>query len=298
VLESLKRKPLASYAAGQVLFLAGVWALPTNGWLQALWGGLAGWLSAACVVYGVRRYKPPVAAAWYAMAAGMFLNATGSLVEMLLWRFLGITTNPNAADLFWLALYPGLIVGVGILVHRRVAHEDLESTMLHTAMCVLVNLFLGILAWELIVWRNPSDQSLTWANRLVVTVYPLADLMLIALVMRLLLGGGFRNRTLMLMVTSLGFLLLADIAWSGYLRNGTEPGTLFKHLFHCSSMSGRAFLAAAALHPAIRTIIPDEQVAPRLGVFGWVALGASVLTAPLVILLQAILDRVYSVTSF
>jgi hypothetical protein len=300
VLESLKGRPRATYVAVQALFLAGVWALPANGWMQALWEGLAGWVSAAYVVHGVRRFAPPVAIAWYAIAAGMALNATGSLVEMVLWRLFDITTNPNVADLFWLALYPALIVGVGLLVRRRVAHEDLESTLLNTTLCVLVNLFLGIFAWELIVWRTPSDHSLTWANRLIVTLYPLADLMLIALVMRLLLGGGFRNVTVLLLTASLALLLAADVVWSGYLRNGTEPENLMKHLLHSSSIAGRALLAAAALHPSVRTTVPGgaAQPAPRLGVFGWIALGASVLTAPLVILLQAILDRIYSVTSF
>lgn len=299
ILELVKSRPLRAFLVTQGFLLLGSWVLPVNGWTQAAWEAVAGWLTAAFVLLAVRVLKLNARFAWYAIAGGMALNGSGSLVEMVAWRFWNITTNPNAADLFWLALYPGLIVGIGSLVRRRVVGEDMETTMLNTAVCLLLNLFLGIFAWEFIVWRTQSDPTLTLANRLIVSVYPLADLMLIALMLRLLLGGGFRNASFLMMVAALGALLAADVAWSGFLRNGTEPSDLLKHVLHASSMLGRALLAAAALHPSVHRLAPEaEGPDARLGFFGWAALGASVLTAPLVILLQAALDRVYSVTSF
>jgi hypothetical protein len=296
---AVRSRPLRAFVATQGFLLLVPWLLPVNGWLPAGWQALTGWIAAAFLILGVRWLGLEGRVGWLAIAAGVALNASGALVEMVDWRFFAVTTNPNAADAFWLALYPALLVGIGAVVRRRAVHEDLETTMLNTAVCLLLNLFLGIFAWEFIVWRTQSDHSLTMANRLIVTVYPLADLMLVALLMRLLLGGGLRNASFLMLVAGLGCLLAADVVWSGFLRNGSEPVTLTKHLLHTSSALGRAFLVAAALHPAVRTLAPPPtRPDQRLGLFGWTALAASVLTAPLVIVLQAILDRVYSVTSF
>jgi hypothetical protein len=76
------------------------------------------------------------------------------------------------------------------------------------------------------------------------------------------------------------------------------PPEVTQYLMEATSHTARALMGAAALHPAVRRVAPsvDGRI-PDLGGFGWAGLMASALTAPLVILLQAILDRLYSVTS-
>jgi hypothetical protein len=290
---------LFGFLAGQSLIVALLWVLPPDGWLHSAWSTFDGWGCAAIIVVGVRRNRPLDARAWYAIAAGSFLSSCGTLVETFVWRFFGVTTNPNAADAFWLSLYPGLVVGVGALVYQRAAREDLGAMMLNTAICLLVNLFMGILAWELIVWRVQADLSLTLYNRVVVTIYPLADLTLVALVLRLLLSSGFRNPSVALVVAAFAGFLAADLGWSTFLRSGETPSDRTIYLLNSVSMAARGLLGAAALHPSMGDVAPardDRQV--RLGALGWVGLVASVVTAPLVLLLQAVLDLLYSVTSF
>ena len=290
---------LPAYLAAHALGLLGFWFVPAGGWLHASWQSVAGWISAAFMVAGIQRHRPAARFAWYAIAAGAFISSSGTLVETVAWRYFGVTTNPNVADLFWLALYPGLIVGLGVIVRRRAATEDLGTMMLNTAVCLLLNLLVGLLAWELIVWRAQSDPSVTLANRIIVTLYPLADTVVLALTVRLALGGGLTRPTLALLVTSLLAFLVSDVAWSVFLRSGRmpEPGT--QYLMEATSITARALLACAALHPAIRDVAPplgDRQL--RLGRLGWIGLAASVVTAPLLLILQALLDRLYSVTSF
>jgi hypothetical protein len=292
-------KPLLGFAVGQGFMLAAVWFLPSTGWVQAFWDAGAGWMCSIALVMGVRLHRPAGALAWYVLAVAMSLNASGAIVEMIAWRGFGVTTNPNVADLFWLALYPGAVVGLGNLVYRRVAAEELGTVMLNTAVCMLLNLFMGIFGWQLIVWGPVADQSLSWANRLIVTVYPLTDLLLIALVLRLLLGGGMRNGAALFLVAAFVSQLAGDVGWASYHRSGLTTTVTAQHLLHLSSMGARALLAAAALHPGVGALTPPEgQRLPPLGGFGWGALAASVLTAPLVIVLQALLDRLYFVTSF
>jgi hypothetical protein len=291
-------KPLPTYAAGQGLWLAGVWLLPTGGWAQALWDSASGWLSAAAVFWVLLRHRPAAVLAWSCIGVALFLNGSGSVVEMIAWRGYGVTDNPNAADVFWLSLYPLMVAGLALLLYRRAAVEETGAALLNTILAGLLNLFLGIFAWELVVWGSLSDQRLTEASRLVVTVYPLADVLLIAFLVRLLLGGGFRNPALLLLLVSFVSLLLGDVGWAAFHRSGTEPPQALLHLFHSSSMAARMLVGAAALHPSMRAITPDVDPPPPLGRLGALGLVASVITAPLVIVLQALLDRFYSVISF
>jgi hypothetical protein len=271
--------------------------LAANGWPHALWQAFAGSLSAVAVLVGVRRHGGGSALAWRLIAAGLLVSAWGTLVETAAWRWFGVGTNPNVADACWLALYPGLIGGLGILTHRRAASEDTGTMMLYTLICVLLNLFVGVLAWELIVWRTQSDPSLTLANRIVVTLYPLADLIVLALMLRLLLAGGYRNATSWLMTLALLGFFAADVGWAGFLRGGTLPDSVKEYLLDATSLSARALVAVAALHPAMGEIAPATAGRPPpLGGFGWAGLLASALMAAAVIVLQAVLDLLYSVS--
>jgi hypothetical protein len=217
---------------------------------------------------------------------------------MIAFRCCDVTTNPNAADAFWLALHVGLLIGLGVFVYRQAASEEVGSNTLLTIACVLVNLFAGVFAWQSVVWRSSSD-SVTLANRFIVTLYPLADLMLMGLCCRLLLAGHFRNASLMLITGGLLVFGAADLGWSDFLRGAELPDSTTEYIMEASSLGARGLLGAAALVPAVRTVVPASEGAhPRLGALGWLGLLASALTAPLVLLLQALLDRLYSVTSF
>jgi hypothetical protein len=287
------------YAAGQALSIAVFFFIPIQAWMHPLWQVGVGWAGAAFVLVGLRRFRPEGALTWWALSASIFLNASGLLVEMIGERYLGVYSTPSTADLFFLSLFPGLILGLGSLVYRRSAAEDLGALLINTFVCAMVSGALAIVAWEFIVWQTNIDPTITMAKRMVVTAYPLGDLILMALVLRLVFAGGARNAAFVLMVAALCAFLAADIGWAGFLRSGRSPGDAGRHLLEMTSMGGFALLGAAALHPAVRNIgrlpvAPD----PRLRLLRWVALLVSILTAPAMLLAQALLDRWRSVTSF
>jgi hypothetical protein len=285
---------LLYYALGQAVLIGGFFFVPSDTVLHAGWHVLVGWLAAAFMVVGIRRWKPEAPLAWYLFASGVFLDSTGFLVETILERWFGVTSGPTIADAFYLGRFPGLIVGLGLFVYRRSASEDIEATLLRTAGCALLTMFLGIFAWEFIIWQT-SDQRLSMAKRLMVAAYPLADLVVIALLLRLVFGGGTaRNAAFLMVVGSLFAFLGADIGWAIYLRAAREPTEIGRHLLEMGSMSGYALLGAAALHRAVRDIAPPDS-GRRLHAIGWAALAVSILTAPTVLLLQAILDHYYLV---
>jgi diguanylate cyclase len=290
---------LLAHVATQALCLAGLWLMPAGGWLHAIWQSLAGISAGAFFLAGLRLHAPRPRLPWYLIGAGLIISSAGTTVEMIAWRCCDVTTNPNVADGFWLTLHGGLVVGLAIFVYRQAACEELGTGTLNTIASALLNLFVGVLSWQYIVWRAHSDHTLTLANRFIVTLYPLADLMVIALLLRLLLGGGFRNASLLLVTTSMGWFMASDLGWSDFIRTHAFPDRWLQFVVEATSVGARATLGATTLLPAVRTLGPsDEHPLPRLGWLGWLGLVASTLTAPVVLALQALLDRLYSVTSF
>jgi hypothetical protein len=288
---------LPAHAAVQVLFILGLPFIPSGGWMHSIWQTVAGWCSAGVLLLGLRQHRPRGERAWRFVAAGMFLSSAGTTVETIAFRCCDITTNPNAADAFWLALHAGLLVALGLFVYRQAASEELGTNTLLTIACVLLNLFVGVFAWQGVVWRTSTEQ-LTLANRFIITLYPLADLMLIGLCGRLLLAGHFRSASVVLVSIALVLFGAADLGWSDFLRSAELPDSATEFIMEATSLVARAVLAAATVVPSVNTLIPQTTERPRLGALGWLGLLASGLTAPLVLLLQALLDRLYSVTSF
>jgi hypothetical protein len=292
------RRLLLAHAASQAFFVAILWFIPVGGWRHAIVQSGAGWLSAGFFLVGVRRFRPQPVLAWWLIGLGLLLSASGNIVETIFSRCCAITSNPSPADAFWLCLHAGLIAGLGIMVCRRAAGEELGSGTIKTIASALLNLFLGVFAWQYIVWAH-NDDSLTLANRFIVTLYPLADLMVVALILRLLLSGGFRNAGLLLVAAAMGWFLVSDVGWSDFIRAHAFPDRWREYLVEASALVARGLLGGVTLIPAAGTIAPAPHGEPlRLGALGWLGIVASVLTAPGVLMLQALLDRLYSVSSF
>jgi hypothetical protein len=290
---------LVVHVATQLPLLAVLWLLPSGSWGRAILQSVAGCLSGGFFLAGVRLHRPQPILAWHLIAAGLLLSGAGNVVETIAMRCCQVTANPNVADIFWLTLHGGLLAGLGMFLYRHAACEELGTGTLNTIACVLLNLFIGVLAWQSIVWRAQSDHSLTLANRFIVTLYPLADLMVIAIILRLLLSTGLRNPSLLLIGTAMVWFLASDLGWSDFIRSKSFPDRLLEYVVEVTAVIARAVLGAVTLLPSVRSMSPAEEgPLPRLGWLGWLGIAASTLTAPVVLMLQALLDRLYSVASF
>jgi hypothetical protein len=286
------------YAMAQALAIVVFVLVPTAGWSHVVWQVTIGGAGAVFVVVGVRRARLAGALPWYLFGASTLLCASGVLVEALLDRFFGITASPNLADLFWLALYPGLLGGLASLVYRRSAGQSAGAIMGSTLMSALFTIGVGLFAWESIVWRT-GDQSVDLLKRLIVTAYPLGDLAVLAFVLRLLFAAGARSLAFGLIVLSIACHLAADIAWAYFLRSGTEPEPGVRQILEATSLAAHALMGAAALHRSMREVAlpaPGAGEQPRTSPVAWVALAVSASAAPALVALEAILDRLYHVT--
>jgi hypothetical protein len=289
---------LLGYLIAQTLALVAFWFVPPGGWTHSVWQMVVNATSGVFILLGVRRLRPPGALAWYLLGGGVLVNAVGVVVELALRQWFGVNASPSLADVFWLSLFPAAIAGLGILVFRSAAREDFGTMLLNTTICVLLDLVVGILAWQFVVWQPLTNTRITLAYRITVTVYPLVDLFVMSLVLRLLLSTGARNVAVWLIVAWFLLLLPSDLGWSSLVRSARLPTRLHQYFMEASWTASCAVLGAAAWHPHVRAIgqSPDDGV--RLDSFGWMSLLACTVAAPLVVLLQVLMDRWYALSAF
>ncbi len=285
-------RALVVYAAAQVLLSAGLWLFPISSWPGCLCEVAVGWAAAACAVAGIRRHRPPAVKAWCLFAAAVFLNASGLLV---LRAFVGgfVSYGPTVADLFFLAMFPCLIGGLSLLI-RRGGRGDRRASLVDTAS---ITTGLALLAWVFIIRAQANDATLPVLTRITLACYPVGDLVVLALMVRLVLGGGSRNPAVRLMLGAMLGFLGADVGWvvfSSVLPDA--PAGVAARLLKMSSLVGFALVGAAALHPSVAAVRnaqqePDEPTA-RLTPGLLVSLTLVSLVAPGVLLFEVSRRRI------
>ncbi|GAA4586495.1 hypothetical protein GCM10023107_02850 [Actinoplanes octamycinicus] len=262
--------------------------LPDQAWWLATWQVTIGWLATAAIVLGARRQAPGDRLPWYLLAAGVFSNATGIGVAKacaLLWN---LSDLPTPADPFFLGLYPACAAGIALLIRRR--DRWANGTALLDAATITTG--FGLLAWVYIIDPINLVSQMDRLAHAVQAAYPIGDLLLLAMMTRLLRSAGSRGPALWWMAGALGTLLLGDSSWV-ILDNLGAPGLALQETPWFVRILESVFLVAfslfgiAALDPAAGTLAKATQEdATRLGP-GLLALltGAS-LIAPGLLALQ------------
>jgi diguanylate cyclase (GGDEF)-like protein len=256
-----------------------VW--PDGSLLEACWFAAVGVGCAAAVFAAVRRREVPVAAAWHWLAIGIALNSLGTPVAMLV----SPDAWPSAGDPLYLALYPALTIGLWLLIRARTARHDwgalVDTTTISTG--------LGLLAWVFIIHPLAADPSLSLLARGVSIAYPVGDIVLLSMLVRLIVGPGVRNLALKAIGASLVLFLAGDTAWAIFNEIGWEPtpavATFLGMLFLVAYMAP----VVGALHPSVRDVAAyGETGGPVVRPSMLALLALASLIAPGVLALQVI----------
>jgi diguanylate cyclase (GGDEF)-like protein len=255
---------------------------PGDTWLQTGIKVGVGWTASACIVLGVRRHHPAGAAPWYWFAAGVFANTTGILVEAINNRVYDYSLYAHLTDFFWLGLYPGLIIGMALLIRRRTSHRDWASLV--DAGTIATG--LGLLSWVFVIHPTTSE-DIPLLEHAFVVAYPVGDVVVLAMLTRLVLGVGTHNASFRMIVGSLLVFLAGDIGWVLIAQTGTEPGGYLANSMDMIFLTAYMLFGAAALHPSMREV--DQQTTPmppRLSPALLTLLTFAALIAPGVLLAQ------------
>jgi signal transduction histidine kinase len=207
---------------------------------------------AFAIMLGVRLHRPSRPVAWYLIALGHLGFAAGDVLWYWLER-LGPVPFPSVADVAYLAGYPFIASGVIILLRARSPRWNWPR-LVEAAMLTLGGVLLG---WAPII--EPSVGSgmsvLTW---LVSLAYPLGDVLILAVIVRMAIGEGGREPAFRLLQAGVAALVVADVVYSLLVLNGTyytghpaDLGWLLSYLL----------IGAAALHPSMPAL--SERSADR-----------------------------------
>ena len=252
-----------------------------NGWPQTIYKVVIGVAAAAAIFAGVRRRRPPATLAWLLFGGGILLNALGALVSDIWYKALGGSGYPCPADAFWLMLYPGLFLGVGVLIRARGASRDWATLV--DALTVATG--VGLLCWVFLMEPQTRDHTFSAFGQIVGLAYPTGDIVVLAMLLRLLFGNGVKNASFWLISSAMLLFLGGDTAWAVLLQMGATASSLLTSLLDSVFLLAYAMFAFAAWHSSVRELGERaEQRPPRLTPAQLIMLTGATLIAPAILL--------------
>ena len=249
-----------------------------------LWGAM-GVGAVAAVLVGTLRYRPRKTLPWIliAMALGTFIS--GDIVYDVLTIYLHEHNPfPSPADILYLVTY--LLVGAGLLglVRARSGERDMGALL----DALIVTLGAALLSWIYLIQPYVHSHDMTFLAKATSIAYPLGDLLIVCMLVRLLAGGGGHNPSLRLLSLGAVGLLIADCVYGWIQLHGnwkvggpTDLGWVAFYLLW----------GAAALHPSMRELT-EKQTGRRRNLSGatLLALTAATLVGPLLLVWRVLVD--------
>lgn len=234
------------------------------------------------IVLGVFLNRPAHRLPWLLLAAGNFAFCAGQATQIILIQLLHEEIPfPSIADGFYLAAYPLYAAGLLGFVHWRTSWRDRASLV--DALTLTVG--LALLSWLFLIDPYARVEGLTWVQKAFAIAYPLGDILVLAMLLRLLVGRGGKSRSLMLLTAGTLGLLTADVLYGLIQLNGTwRTGSAVE--------LGWAVLygawAAAALHPSMRLLTQPVPWRAETGTGRLSLLTLASLIAPAILLTEAV----------
>lgn len=172
----------------------------------------------AMFIVGIRRHRPTVARGWWMVAAGMSVWASADLLWAIYRWVLHISPFPSPADVLYLASYVLLATGFWFFVRSRSGEGDLEGftdAAIFTVGCVLIS-------WVVLMRPGLEAAGSSTTAQVLAAAYPLGDVLMLALLVRLLTTSGSRSPAFRWLVTGSSLLLTADCAYQYTTTTGTD----------------------------------------------------------------------------
>lgn len=247
------------------------------------WGG-AGWpligvIGAVAVVVGVRRNRPARRLPWYLLGGTILCGAVGDALYALDGQREGIFLT--LSDASYMAMVPLVAAGLIGLTRASVVLRD-RLRLLGTLMATCA---VGLTVWVLVASPVLRHSPLDAADRYAIVGYLIGDLLIVAVVGRLVLAMP-RNRSVILLmvgaVACLGggiayaFTTMADRAGEG---DPTNIGYLLLY----------AAWGAAALHPSMVDLTtPVAPATPGMSRRWMVLIAVSLAVPPVILLVESL----------
>jgi diguanylate cyclase (GGDEF)-like protein/PAS domain S-box-containing protein len=239
------------------------------------------------ILIAVRLWKPQTRLPWYLFALGQTFFVAGDVITYNYDRFFGNELPfPSIGDVFYLSVYPCLVAGILLLVRRSNPGGDRDSVI----DSLIVAIGVGTISWVFLLSPLSHGPDTDLLQKVTAMGYPVADLILLTVVVRLAIGGGRRAAAFYLLAGAALALFVTDFRYSYisvqgeiYLQNGyLEAGWAAFYILW----------GAAALHGSMRTLSERVvDVLPRLSRGRLTVLALASLLAPSVMMIQHLRNK-------
>jgi diguanylate cyclase (GGDEF)-like protein/PAS domain S-box-containing protein len=237
------------------------------------------------ILVGIRIHKPRHPGPWQALALGQILFTAGDVVTYNYEKLFDAEVPfPSVGDALYLMVYPLLALGLFLMVRLRTPGRDWTSLV----DSLMVACAVGAASWVFLMapyWHADQSELGGLLPKLTSMAYPLMDLLLIAVAVRLAVGAGGRARSFLLMLGAAWALFVTDTIYAWILLDRDyEPGSGYLELGWAAFYIG---LGMAALHPSMRSLTnraPERD--ERIGWARLALLGSAALVPPALRLVQ------------
>lgn len=237
--------------------------------------------AATAVVLGVIRHRPNVRLPWFLMAAGIALFGVGDLIT----EGFASPLQP-VADACYLSTYVLFTVALLRLVRARRQGRDVAALL----DALVLTTGLALLSWQFLMLPYVRDEALTLDEKLFSLIFPLADVIVLAVLLRLLTGGGRRGWSFYLLGIGSVALLASDTAAGLTLlaTDAYQPGGLTDLGYITFPLA----VGAAALHPSMPDIsLPGRRTMARVTRGRLALLVGAVVLAQVVLMVEWVRDQ-------
>ena len=239
-------------------------------------------VSAAAVWVGVTRLQPGTRrpAVWFSVALTLYLIGDLFFYFYLLVRQ-AQRPFPSVADAFYLLDLPIFIASLLLFIRRQNPGRDVASLIDGGIVAVAC----GLISWIYVIEPTVVSTAAPALDRTIGMAYPVLDLVLVTMAVRLLLLQGRRPAAHVFLAAGVVCLTVADALYNFLnvlpgLPLDIEPYYLLWMLWYV--LAGAAFL-----HPTMATgMTADEGSAVELDQWRLGLLGSVVLVAPALIIIE------------
>jgi diguanylate cyclase (GGDEF)-like protein len=253
--------------------------------IQMLLYQATGIVSVGAMLVGVRRNRPASMRPWILLALGILMWVIGDAIwngyELVLHR---VAPWPSTADYIYLVGPVLMALGLTGMLRRRGEPRDVDGVL----DALIIATGAGALSWAFFMAPYAADTSLNGVTQAVAVAYPLTDILLLAVIVRLFLAPGSRTTSHRLLAAAVVCIFIGDIVYSVQSLHGTYYSG---HIVDISWLAFYWLIAAAALHPSTARItrtVEDAGEKLRRSRLWMLAIAASL--GPLTLVIQWLRD--------
>lgn len=238
----------------------------------------------AAILWGVRLHRPEFRWPWYLFAAGQAAWVLGDTIYSWNQDVRHVDPFPSSADVAYLLAYPLLAAGIGLLIRRGGRRFDVRG-LIDSAIVIVA---LGLVSWAWIARPMVEATDVSTFERSIAVAYPIGDILLLAMLVRLMTAPGSVSVALRLLAGAVVLQIFADTG----LAAGASSSWNYANGLDLLWLGSYVLWGASALHPEMKDIARRPGARSDLFTVRRVAvLGAAALLPPTTAVVGLMLGR-------